>query len=90
MQNDLPSIITQLVPEETNNRRGNKDAEGQDGVDEGHVDVADTDVLHVYGEVRQDGEGGGRVEEQGQLQRQQGLANIDSLVYLSRQCCRAA
>jgi hypothetical protein len=78
MQNDLPGIITQLVPEETNNRRRNEDAERQDGVDEGDVDVADSDVLHVYGEVGQDGKSGRRVEEQGQLQRQQGLTKIDS------------
>ncbi len=68
-----PGIVAQLVGEEPDHWRGEKDTEGEDGVDQGHVDVADADVLHVNGEVGQDGEGGGRVEEQGQLQGEQGL-----------------
>ena len=68
---DQPGVVAQPVCEESHHRRGQKHAEGQDCVNESHVDVADTDVLHVDGEVRQDGEGGGRVEEQSQLQRQQ-------------------
>ena len=52
---------------------GREDTEGEDGVDQGNINVTDTNVLHVDGEVGQDSKDSSHIEEQGQLQRQQGL-----------------
>ena len=55
---------------------GREDTEGEDGVDQGNINVTDTNVLHVDGEVGQDSKDSSHIEEQGQLQRQQGLPKI--------------
>merc|ERR1719186_1699091 len=64
-------VVSEFVREETDYGRSYEDAEGEDGVHEGDVDVADANVLHVDGEVRGDGEHGAVEEEQRQLQRKQ-------------------
>ena len=42
---DHPRVVPQLVRHEAHQRRRQEDAEGDDGVDQGHVQVADADIL---------------------------------------------
>ena len=69
-------VVADLVSEEAHERRSSEHAEGEDGVDEGNINVADTDVLHVDGEVGEDGVGSAREHEQSHLQRQQLLVDF--------------
>ena len=42
---DHPRVVPELVRHEAHQRRRQEDAEGDDGVDQGHVQVADADIL---------------------------------------------
>lgn len=64
-------VISKPVSEEANKRRSDEDGEGENHVDQGDVDVSDTNVLHVDGEVGEEGEGGGGKEEESELQWEQ-------------------
>ena len=50
-------VVPQLVSKEAHYGRTSEDCEGEDGVDEGHINVTDAQVLHVDSEVWNDGIG---------------------------------
>ena len=49
---DHPRVVPQLVRHEAHQRRRQEDAEGDDGVDQRHVQVADADILQCTVEQR--------------------------------------
>ena len=65
-----PGVVPELVRHKAHDGWRDEDAEGEDGVDQADVHVADADVLHVDGEVGHDGKGGAVEEEEGALQGQ--------------------
>ena len=69
-------VVAEFISKEANYWRSSEDTEGEDGVDESNINVADTDVLHVDGEVGEDGVGSAGEHEQSHLQRQQLLVDF--------------
>ena len=58
-------VVAKLVSKESNNWRSYKNTEGKNAVNESHVNITDTDILHVDGEVGKDGISCSREHEQG-------------------------
>ena len=48
-------VVTELVSQESHKRWSNEDTEREDSIDERHIQVTDSDILHVDGEVGEDG-----------------------------------
>ena len=46
-------VVADLVSEEAHERRSSEHAEGEDGVDESNINVTDTNILHMDGQVGQ-------------------------------------
>ena len=61
------SVVSNLVRYEANNGRTHEHSEGEDGVDEGEVHVADAEIFGMDGEVGDDGVSGSREHKEGYL-----------------------
>ena len=62
------SVVSNLVCDEANDGRTHEHREGEDGVDEGEVHVADAEVLGMDGQVGDDGIGGSGEHKEGYLE----------------------
>ena len=72
-----PGVVPDLVRDEAHERGSSEHTEGEDGVDEGDIDVTDANVLHVYGQVGQEGKSRSSEHEQSHFQRQQLLVHTE-------------
>ena len=70
-----PGVVPELVRHKAHDWGADEDTEREDGVDQADVHVADADVLHVDGEVGDDGVGCSREHEQGYLEGKQLLVD---------------
>lgn len=59
------SVVSNLVCDEANYGRTNEHGEGEDGVDEGEIHVANSEVFGMNGEVGDDGVSGSREHKEG-------------------------
>ena len=54
------SVVSKFVSKKSNYRRSYKDTKWKNGVDKSNINVTDTNILHVYGQIGKDCKGSTR------------------------------